>query len=172
MRSAAIIGVVISCAWVSAAEMPKFRMQEIDHTLKIGYGVILADINGDGKPDIVVADQARVIWLENVPSIASEAFFVAPGFVAQHFVTTTVGSTTVNGAFTPVRQACSYVGPSLDLGGQFVAPFGLAMGGSIGVHYRAAIGSFDESTYPWTWSLTDGPGLRPRFRVWLGWAFL
>src|SRR6476646_8604500 len=65
MRSAAIIGVVISCAWVSAAEMPKFRMQEIDHTLKIGYGVILADINGDGKPDIVVADKERVIWFES-----------------------------------------------------------------------------------------------------------
>jgi len=46
-------------------EMPKFRSQEIDKTLKIGYGVILADVNGDGKLDIVVADKERVVWFEN-----------------------------------------------------------------------------------------------------------
>ncbi|MDB5298866.1 MAG: repeat protein [Phycisphaerales bacterium] len=44
---------------------PAFRMQEIDRTLKIGYGVLLVDLNGDSKPDIVVADKERVIWFEN-----------------------------------------------------------------------------------------------------------
>lgn len=43
----------------------KFRMQEIDTTLKIGYGVVIADVNGDGKPDIVVCDARRVVWYEN-----------------------------------------------------------------------------------------------------------
>ena len=67
MRCGIILVVVgfVACACVRAAEMPKFRMQEIDKTLKIGYGVVLADINGDGKPDIVVADKERVIWFEN-----------------------------------------------------------------------------------------------------------
>src|SRR5262249_46123497 len=44
---------------------PRFRVQEIETDLKIGYGVLLADINGDGKPDIVVADATRVVWYEN-----------------------------------------------------------------------------------------------------------
>jgi hypothetical protein len=67
MRCWTILVVVgfVACARGGAAEMPKFRVQEIDKTLKIGYGVILVDINGDGKQDIVVADKERVIWLEN-----------------------------------------------------------------------------------------------------------
>src|SRR5262245_21649105 len=47
------------------AERIEFRMQEIDHSLKVGYAVITADVNGDGKPDIVVVDTNRVIWFEN-----------------------------------------------------------------------------------------------------------
>jgi len=44
---------------------PTFRVQEIDTSLKVGYAVILVDINGDGKKDIVVVDTNRVVWYEN-----------------------------------------------------------------------------------------------------------
>ncbi len=44
---------------------PKFKVQEIDSGLKIGYAVIIEDINGDKKPDIVVVDQHKVVWYEN-----------------------------------------------------------------------------------------------------------
>ncbi len=47
------------------AGFPKFKVQEIDTALKIGYAVILEDINGDKKPDIVVVDQHKVVWYEN-----------------------------------------------------------------------------------------------------------
>lgn len=47
-----------------ADDLP-FRIQEIDRTLKVGYSVIIADVNNDKKPDIVVADAQRVIWFEN-----------------------------------------------------------------------------------------------------------
>lgn len=43
----------------------RFRMQEIDRSLKVGYSVVIADVNNDKKPDIVVADAQRVIWFEN-----------------------------------------------------------------------------------------------------------
>ncbi len=46
-------------------ERPTFRAQEIDQKLEIGYAVLLTDINGDGKPDIVVVDTSRVVWYEN-----------------------------------------------------------------------------------------------------------
>jgi hypothetical protein len=50
---------------LSGTAMAKFRVQEIDHSLTIGYAVSLVDINADGKPDIVVVDKDRVIWFEN-----------------------------------------------------------------------------------------------------------
>src|SRR3982751_2066953 len=42
-----------------------FRPPESDRPLKVGYAVLLADVNGDGKPDIVVVDTDRVVWYEN-----------------------------------------------------------------------------------------------------------
>lgn len=48
-----------------AADFPKFKTQEIDSGLKIGYAVLTTDINGDKKPDIVVVDQHKVVWYEN-----------------------------------------------------------------------------------------------------------
>src|SRR5262249_25697057 len=46
-------------------EFPSFRMEELAKDLEVGYAVLLADINGDKKPDIVVVDSKRVIWFEN-----------------------------------------------------------------------------------------------------------
>jgi hypothetical protein len=43
----------------------KFRPQEIEKELKVGYAVVVTDVNGDGKPDIVVVDTDRVVWYEN-----------------------------------------------------------------------------------------------------------
>ncbi len=44
---------------------PVFRVQEVDTGLSIGYAVLAADVNGDGKPDVVVVDQLQVVWYEN-----------------------------------------------------------------------------------------------------------
>jgi hypothetical protein len=44
---------------------PKFKMQEIATDLTVGYAVITADVNEDGKPDILVVDSKRVVWYEN-----------------------------------------------------------------------------------------------------------
>jgi hypothetical protein len=44
---------------------PKFKTQEIATDLKIGYAVLLEDLNHDGKTDIIVVDKERLIWYEN-----------------------------------------------------------------------------------------------------------
>jgi hypothetical protein len=55
-----------------AADFPKFKMQEIDTGLKIGYAVIVVDIDGDKKPDIVVVDQHKVVWYRNPGAMDGE----------------------------------------------------------------------------------------------------
>jgi hypothetical protein len=44
---------------------PRFRMKEIETGLKVGYAVLLVDLNGDNRQDIVVVDTTRVLWYEN-----------------------------------------------------------------------------------------------------------
>lgn len=49
----------------SAPRIADFRMQEIETKLSVGYAVLLVDVNGDSKRDIVVVDTNRVMWYEN-----------------------------------------------------------------------------------------------------------
>jgi hypothetical protein len=42
----------------------KWRSVEIDK-IQIGYGIQLADVNGDGKTDILLCDQNTIQWYEN-----------------------------------------------------------------------------------------------------------
>jgi hypothetical protein len=49
----------------TASTFPTFRMQELDTSLKVGYAVLLVDLDGDGKKDIVVVDTTRIVWYQN-----------------------------------------------------------------------------------------------------------
>lgn len=51
-------------AGVSSGELP-FERQEIDAAIRVGYGLAVADVNGDGKPDVMLADADAVVWYEN-----------------------------------------------------------------------------------------------------------
>lgn len=44
---------------------PKFRTVEIDPKIEIGYGLALADVDGDKKPDILLADKNQIVWYQN-----------------------------------------------------------------------------------------------------------
>ena len=49
---------------VSGAE-PTFRAVTIDGKIQIGYGVAVADVDGDKKPDILLADKRQFVWYRN-----------------------------------------------------------------------------------------------------------
>ncbi len=71
-RAVPMFALLVAAAAAPGADVPKppaglpvFRAQEIDAGLKIGYAVVVADIDGDTKPDIVVVDQHKVVWYQN-----------------------------------------------------------------------------------------------------------
>src|SRR2546427_5227151 len=43
----------------------RVRSQEIGEDLGVVYAVTVADINGDGKPDVVAINPTQVLWFEN-----------------------------------------------------------------------------------------------------------
>jgi len=45
--------------------VPKFEPQTIDGNISIGYGLALGDVDGDGKPDILLADKKQFVWYRN-----------------------------------------------------------------------------------------------------------
>ncbi|MFM1941078.1 MAG: hypothetical protein RI897_60 [Verrucomicrobiota bacterium] len=43
----------------------RVRPQTIDDQIGIGYGLAVADVDGDGKDDILLADQHEIVWYHN-----------------------------------------------------------------------------------------------------------
>lgn len=59
-----ILLLLASGASLIAAE-PTFKAVDVDTKVEIGYGVAIADVNGDKKPDILLADKNVIVWYEN-----------------------------------------------------------------------------------------------------------
>jgi hypothetical protein len=60
-----ILGFLFSTTFLLNAQSPSFRHQEIDAAIEIGYGLSVADVNGDGRTDILLADKNQIVWYEN-----------------------------------------------------------------------------------------------------------
>lgn len=46
-------------------ENPVFEEQVLDSNVAIGYGLAIGDVDGDGKPDILLADKKQFVWYRN-----------------------------------------------------------------------------------------------------------
>jgi hypothetical protein len=44
---------------------PKFETQVLDDHVSIGYGLAIGDVDGDKKPDILLADKKQFVWYRN-----------------------------------------------------------------------------------------------------------
>ena len=54
----------LSLASFLSAEL-SFERQVIDDKISIGYGLAIGDVDGDKKPDILLADKSQVAWYRN-----------------------------------------------------------------------------------------------------------
>lgn len=52
---------------LAIAQVPpiSFEPQVIDDNVAIGYGIAIGDVDGDGKPDILLADKKQFVWYRN-----------------------------------------------------------------------------------------------------------
>ena len=67
MRNSLLLSLLVSnCAAIAAQlPVPIFKAVDVDTKVEIGYGVTVADVNGDKKPDILLADKNLIVWYEN-----------------------------------------------------------------------------------------------------------
>ena len=45
--------------------VPSFRAVDVDTKVEIGYGLAIADVDGDKKLDILLADKNQIVWYQN-----------------------------------------------------------------------------------------------------------
>ena len=50
-------------SWVQA--QTRFETQTIDDKVSIGYGLAIGDVDGDRRPDILLADKKEIVWYRN-----------------------------------------------------------------------------------------------------------
>ena len=60
-----ILSLIGGAALGQAADLPTFRHVTIDDKVRIGYGIAIADMNADKKPDIVLCDARNIAWYQN-----------------------------------------------------------------------------------------------------------
>ena len=64
-RILAIATSFVSILAFAEEKKPVFKAQTIDDKIEIGYAVTVADVDGDGKPDILCVDKKQIVWYQN-----------------------------------------------------------------------------------------------------------
>ena len=70
----ALLVLSVACTVIAAdPPEPHFRKITIDDKVQIGYAVTVADVDGDGKPDLVLVDKKQIAWYKNPGGSLAEA---------------------------------------------------------------------------------------------------
>lgn len=64
MNSYFLVILIVSLFYLPQ-DAPKFESQVVDSKVEIGYGLAIGDVDGDGKPDILLADKKQFVWYRN-----------------------------------------------------------------------------------------------------------
>ena len=82
MKSPALLLLVSSLALAADPPEPKFTAVTLDDKIQIGYGLAIADVDGDKAPDVLLADKRQIVWYRNPgPAKARE-----PGAWTKHLI--------------------------------------------------------------------------------------
>ena len=65
IKPANLLIISLGAAWTAEPPVPTFKAIDVDTKVEIGYGLAVADVNGDQKPDILLADKNLIVWYEN-----------------------------------------------------------------------------------------------------------
>ena len=65
-----ILGTALMVSVLAAPAMAEppaasFEAETVDDGVEIGYGVVIGEVNGDGKPDILLAEKDQYVWYRN-----------------------------------------------------------------------------------------------------------
>ena len=63
--AAAVLLTVMAPTAAAEVTEPRFEAQTIDDNIRIGYGLAIGDVNGNGRDDILLADARHIVWYEN-----------------------------------------------------------------------------------------------------------
>jgi FG-GAP-like repeat len=64
-KSSVFCTIILLSATLYCRSQVSFTQQVIDTSIKIGYGLAIADVDGDGKMDILLADSKQFVWYRN-----------------------------------------------------------------------------------------------------------
>ncbi|HSH95439.1 MAG TPA: VCBS repeat-containing protein [Roseimicrobium sp.] len=86
------LGLTSAVVFSAESPLPKFRGVDIDKQVEIGYGLAIADVDGDGKVDILLADKKTIQWYRNP---TWEKFVIAENLTEKDNVC--IAATDING---------------------------------------------------------------------------